>query len=91
MPQVLHPQHLRIEEPRELRQHPFERGEERGVIESPFGGLFVVPLLHGEGMGYCQPVPVDFKVGGLAVRVVRNVVFEDGGEAGRTRRGTGGV
>jgi hypothetical protein len=41
--QIGNVQHPDVDEPRELRQDPFEPGEKRGVVQSPLGRVFSVP------------------------------------------------
>ena len=43
---ILDDQHLRVDESSDLRHEPLEPGEERRVVEGPFGGTFGVPASH---------------------------------------------
>lgn len=65
MIQVLHDQHRRIEELCDPGERPFEVGEKRRIVQSPFAQVIGVPLGQGQGVGDGQPVPVDLKVGGM--------------------------
>ena len=56
-------EHLRVDEPRDLRQRPLEPGEEGRVVQRPLAGAVRVPLLHRQRVGDGQPVTVHLEVG----------------------------
>jgi len=64
--EVVHLEHLGVDEARELRQEPLEVGEEGRVVQGPFRGALVVPFARGQAVCDGEPVPVDFEVGGFA-------------------------
>ncbi|EHK97121.1 hypothetical protein M7I_7131 [Glarea lozoyensis 74030] len=62
---VEHLYHFWVYQVRELGKNPFECGEERRIIERPFGRLFEVPFLDWKSVGDRKPIPVDLEVGGF--------------------------
>lgn len=55
-------QHFRVDELGCLGHCPLEVGKERRIVESPFRGLFIVPLLYWQTVRNRQPIPMHLEI-----------------------------
>lgn len=83
----------------ELGEYPFEIGKEWGIIQSPFGGVLVIPLFGVQRMSNGEPIPMDLEISRLVGRKEKNSqgrysdsALGDGGvKAGHEEKGIGMV